>query len=166
MWHSWCQFQTWSREVPPFLQFPAPYWISNRAHTIARLPVTRFWWHREVLVGFSSVLLVCRAFGGMKASSSVEETSSAPWKRRGKYCAAFDCDNSAYDVKGTRTSYHFFEFPRTLSEGIGRCLLIKRRHGQDDFVVSTATVLYHEHFRAEEISKKLSCWWNLRTGLW
>ena len=25
-----------------FLQFLAPYWISNRANTIARLPVTRF----------------------------------------------------------------------------------------------------------------------------
>jgi len=113
--------------------------------------------------------VVCRVFGGMKASSSVEETSSetssAPRKRRGKYCAAFDRNNSAYDVKGTRTSYHFFELPKDAQQGIGRCSLIKRRHGQDDFVVSTATVLCHEHFRAEEISKKPSGRWNLRTGL-
>ena len=26
----------------PFLQFQSPYWISRRANTIARLPVTRF----------------------------------------------------------------------------------------------------------------------------
>lgn len=75
----------------------------------------------------------------MNESLNVGETSSAPRKRRGKYCAAFDCNNSAYDVK--------------------------RRHGQDDFAVSTATVLCHEHFRAEDIFKKLSGRWNLKTGL-
>ena len=118
----------------------APNWISNRANTIARLPVTE--------------------------SLSVGETSSTPWKRRGKYCAAFDCNNSAYNVNGTRTSYHFFEFPKDAQRRNRWCSLIKRRHGQDDFVVSTATVLCHEHFRAEDISKKLSGCWNLKTGLW
>ena len=34
-------------------QFPAPYWISNRANTIARLPVTRF--ERCVLKRFHSL---------------------------------------------------------------------------------------------------------------
>ena len=103
----------------------------------------------------------------MNESLNVGETSSAPRKRRGKYCAAFDCNNSAYDVNGTRTNYHFFEFPkdaqrRNRSSG-GQS--VKRRHGQDDFVVSTATVLCREHFQAEDISKKLSGHWNLKTGL-
>ena len=79
----------------------------------------------------------------MNESLNVGKTSSAPRKRRGKYCAAFDCNNSAYDVNGTRTSYHFL-----------------------DFVVSTATVFCHEHFRAKDISKKLSGRRNLKTGLW
>ena len=79
----------------------------------------------------------------MNESLNLGETYSTPRKRRGKYCAAFDCNNSAYDVNGTRTSYHFL-----------------------DFVVSTATVFCHEHFRAKDISKKLSGRRNLKTGLW
>ena len=119
----------------------------------------------EVLVGFSSVSSVCRVISEMNESFRVGETSSAPRKRRGKYCAAFDCNNSAYDVNGTRTSYHFFEFPKDANRRNRWCSLIKRRHGQDDFVVSTSTVLCHEHFRAEDISKKLSGRWNLKKGL-
>ena len=102
----------------------------------------------------------------MSESLSVGETSSVPRKRRGKYCAAFDCNNSAYDVNGTRTSFHFFKFPKDAQRRNQWCSLIKRRHGQDGFVVSTATVLCHEHFRAEDISKKLSGRWNLKSGLW
>ena len=81
---------------------------------IARLAVTRFRIQASYrsLVVFSSVSLVCRVFGEMNVSLSVGETSYAPRKKRGKYCAAFDCNNSAYDVNGTRTSYHFFEFPK------------------------------------------------------
>ena len=41
----------------------------------------------------------------MNVSLSVGETSYAPRKKGRKYCAAFDCNNSAYDVNGTRTSY-------------------------------------------------------------
>ena len=144
----------------------SPYWISNRANTIVRLLVTRFGRREErSLVVFSSDSLVSRVFGLMNESLSVGETSSAPRKRRGKYCAAFDCNNSAYNVNGTRTSYHFFEFPKDAQRRNRWCSLIKRRHGQDGFVVSTATVLCHEHFRAEDISKKLSGRWNLKTGL-
>lgn len=113
----------------------------------------------------SSVSLVCRVFSEMNESLNVGETSSAPRKRRGKYCAAFDCNNSAYDVNGTHTSYHFFEFPKDAQRRNRWCSLIKRRHGQDNFVVSTATVLFHENFQAEDISKKLSGCWNLKTGL-
>ena len=103
---------------------------------------------------FSSVSLVCRVFGEINVSLSVGETSYAPRKKGGKYCAAFDCNNSAYDVNGTRTSYHFFKFPKAAQRrNRCRCSLIKWRHGQDDFVVSTATVHCHEHFRAEDISK-------------
>ena len=92
----------------------------------------------------------------MNESLSVGETSSAPRKRREKYCAVFDCNNSAYDVNGTHTSYHFFEFPKDAQRRNRWCSFIKRQHGQDDFVVSTATVLCHEHFQAEDILKKLS----------
>ena len=53
------------------------------------------------LVVFSSISLVCRVFGEMNESLSVGETSSAPQKKRGKYCAAFDYNNSAYDINGT-----------------------------------------------------------------
>ena len=45
------------------------------------------------------------------------------------------------------------------------CSLIKRRHGQDGFVISTSTVLCHEHFRTEDISKKLTGRWILKKGL-
>ena len=72
---------------------------------------------------FSSVSLVCRVL-------SVGETSYAPRKKGGKYCAAFDCNNSAYDVNGTRTSYHFFEFPKDAQQRNRWCSLIKRRHGR------------------------------------
>lgn len=48
----------------------------------------------------------------MDESISAAETSIASRKRRGKYCAAFGCNNSAYDADGIRTSYHFFEFPK------------------------------------------------------
>lgn len=85
----------------------------------------------------------------MNESLNVGETSSTPRKRRGKYCVAFDCNNSAYDVNGTRTSYHLFEFPKDAQQRNRWCSLIKRRHGQGDFVVSTTTVLFHEHFQAE-----------------
>lgn len=102
----------------------------------------------------------------MNESLSIGEISSAPQKRRAKYCAAFDCNNSAYDVNGTHTSYHFFEFPKDPQRRNRWCSLIKRRHRQDDFVVSTTSVLCHEHFRAEDISEKLSGCWNLKPGLW
>ena len=46
----------------------------------------------------------------MDKSLSTEEISPAPVKRRGKYCAAFGCNNSAYDANGIRMSYHFFAF--------------------------------------------------------
>lgn len=74
--------------------------------------------------------------------------------------------NSAYDANGCRTSHHFFEFPKDAQRRNRWCTLIKRRHGQGGFVVSSSTVLCHEHFRAEDISKKLSGRWDLRKGLW
>ena len=143
-------------------------WIGNRANMTARLAGTGFGRRLQVLVEFSSVPLVCRVLSEMNESLSVEETSSAPRKRRGKYRAVFDCNNSVYDVNGTRTSYHFFKFPKDAQQRNRWCSLIKRRHGQDDFVVSaTFTVLQcHDHFWAEDISKKLSGCWNLKKGFW
>ena len=57
-----------------------------------------------------SVLSRSRDLKPMDESISAAETSIASRKRRGKYCAAFGCNNSAYDADGIRTSYHFFEF--------------------------------------------------------
>ena len=101
----------------------------------------------------------------MEESASSGKTSTAPGKRRGKYCAAYGCDNSAYDANGIRTSYHFFEFIKDTHRRNRWCTLIKRRHGLDGFVVSTSTVLCHEHFRAEDMSKKRSGRWDLKKGL-
>ena len=101
----------------------------------------------------------------MDKSVSAAETSTTSRKRRGKYCAAFGCNNSAYDANGIRTSYHFFQFPKDAHRRNRWCTLIKRRHGRDGFVVSTSTVLCHEHFRAEDITKRLSGRWHLRKGL-
>ena len=98
----------------------------------------------------------------MNESLSVGETSSAPLKRRGKCCAAFDCNNSAYNVNGTSSSYHFFESSKDTQQRNRWCSLIKRR--RDDFVVSPATVLCHEHSWAEDVSKELFGRWNLKTG--
>ena len=95
----------------------------------------------------------------MDESISAAKTSTMSRKRRGKYCAAFGCDNSAYDANGVRTSYHFFEFPRDAHRRNRWCTLIKRQHGHDGFVVSTSTVLCHEHFRDEDITKKT--FWSL-----
>ena len=82
----------------------------------------------------------------MDQSLSTEEISPASVKRRGKYCAAFDCNNSAYDVKGVHMSYHFFEFPKDAQRRNRWCTLIKWQQGKDGFVVSSSTVLCHEHF--------------------
>lgn len=67
---------------------------------------------------FSSFSLVCGIFGEMNESLSIGETSSAPRKRRRKYCAAFECNNSAYDVNGIHTIIISSSSPRTLSEEI------------------------------------------------
>ena len=87
----------------------------------------------------------------MDESISAAESSIASRKRRGKHCAAFGCNNSAYDVDGIRTSYHFFEFPKDAHRRNRLCTLIKRRRGHDGFVVSTSTVPCHEHFLVEDM---------------
>lgn len=102
----------------------------------------------------------------MDESISIGETSTAPGKRRGKYCAAYGCNSRAYNVNGIHISYHFFEFPKDVHQTNRWCTVIKRRHGHDGFLVSTSTVLCHEHFWTEDISKKLSGRWDLRKGLW
>ena len=63
----------------------------------------------------------------MDESISAAETSIASRKRRGKYCAAFGCNNSAYDADGMRTSYHFFEFPKGADRRNRLCTLIGLR---------------------------------------
>jgi len=76
----------------------------------------------------------------MDETISAAETSIASRKRRGEYYATFGCNNSAYDVEGIRTSYHFFEFPKDAHGRNRLCTLIKRRREHDGFVVSTSTV--------------------------
>ena len=82
----------------------------------------------------------------MDESISAAETSIASRKRRGKYCAAFGCNNSAYDADGIRTSYNFFEFAKDARRRNRLCTLIKRRREHDGFVVYTSNVPCHEHF--------------------
>ena len=100
----------------------------------------------------------------MDESISAAETSIASRKRRGKYCAAFGCNNSAYDANGIRTSYHFFESPKDAHRRNRLCTLIKRRRGHDGFCRSTSAVPCHEHFSVEDITKKLSGRLHLRNG--
>ena len=100
----------------------------------------------------------------MDESISAAETSIASRKRRGKCCAAFGCNNSAYDADGIRTSYHFFEFPKDAHRRNRLCTLSKRRREHDGFVVSTTTVPCHEHFEVEDITKNISGRWHLRNG--
>ena len=102
----------------------------------------------------------------MNKSASAKDSSRSSKKGRGKYCAVFGCNNSAYDVHVVRTKYHFFEFPKDTKGRNRWCNRIKRRHGKDDFFVTSSTVVCSEHFRDEDILKKLSGRWDLKKGLW
>ena len=85
-------------------------------------------------------------------------------KSREKYCAAFDCKNSCYDSHGHRTRYHFFRFPKKIKQRNRWCNLIKRQHGKDGFSVNSSTVVCSEHFKKEEIIRKLGGRWDLKKG--
>lgn len=100
----------------------------------------------------------------MDESAGAKNNSRKSKKRRGKYCAVFDCNNSAYDVEGIRTRHHFFEFPKGIQQRNRWCNLIKRQHGKDNFFVTGSTVVCSEHFRDEDILKKRGGRWDLRTG--
>ena len=76
-------------------------------------------------------------------------------KSTGKYCAAVDCKNSCYDSHGHRTRYHFFRFPKKIKQRNRWCNLIKRQHGKDGFSVNSSTVVCSEHFKKEDIIRKL-----------
>ena len=47
----------------------------------------------------------------MNESSNTGATPLSFSKKRGKHCAAIDCNNSYYDEKGLFTGHHFFMFP-------------------------------------------------------
>ena len=100
----------------------------------------------------------------MDENSAAKDTPSTKTKRRGKYCAAFNCNNSYYDVDGQRTSYRFFKFPSNVHQRNRWCNLIKRQHGKDDFFVTSCTYVCSEHFSQEDILKKLSGRWELKKG--
>ncbi|XP_031553339.1 uncharacterized protein LOC116290449, partial [Actinia tenebrosa] len=100
----------------------------------------------------------------MDESLYPEEASSDSLKRRGKHCAAFGCTNSFYGADGRPTGYHFFRFPMDIQRRNRWCNLIKRMHGKDGFFVTNSTYICSEHFREEQIDKKLSGRWDLKKG--
>ena len=51
----------------------------------------------------------------MNKNSATRDSPNTIPKRRGKYCAAFDCNNSYYGVDGHRTSYRFRSTQRNRS---------------------------------------------------
>ena len=87
-------------------------------------------------------------------------------RKEEKHCAVFGCNNSYYDDKGLFAGYHFFSFPTDPKRRNRWCNLIKRQHGKDGFTVTGATVVCHEHFRQDDIAKKLSGRWDLKKGFW
>ena len=100
----------------------------------------------------------------MDKNSATRGSPTTIPKRRGKYCAAFGCNNSYYGVDGHRTSYRFFTFPKNVQQRNRWCNLIKRQHGKDGFLVKSSTVVCSEHFNQEDIVKKLSGRWELKKG--
>ena len=97
----------------------------------------------------------------------MDENSDSPNtipKRRGKYCVAFDCNNSYYGEDGHHTSYRFFTFPKNVQQRNRWCNLINRQHGKDRFLVKSSPVVCLEHFTPEDIVKKLSGRWELKKG--
>ena len=101
----------------------------------------------------------------MNESLSDRDTPPSSSKKRGKHCAAFDFYNSFYDGNGLFTGHHFFRFPTEIQRRKRWCNLIKRQHGKDGFFVTNATVVCSEHFKSEDIVKKLSGRWDLKKGL-
>ena len=100
----------------------------------------------------------------MDKNSATRDSSNTIPKRREKYCAAFDCNNSYYGVDGHRTSYRFFTFPKNVQQRNRWCNLIKRQHGKDGFLVKSSTVVCSEHFTPKDIVKKLSGRGELQKG--
>ncbi|CAH3148951.1 unnamed protein product [Pocillopora meandrina] len=78
----------------------------------------------------------------MNSNNTHQDTPPSISKKRGKQCAVYGCHNSYYNDKGLFAGYH--------------CNLIKRQHGKDDFNVTAATVVCSEHFRQEDIIRKLT----------
>ena len=100
----------------------------------------------------------------MDGNSSKKDPPNTVSKSRGKYCAASDCNNSYYDLNGHRTSYHFFHFPKKSLQRNRWCNLIKRWDGKDGFSVTSSTVVCSEHFKKEDIIRKLGGRWDLKKG--
>ena len=77
-------------------------------------------------------------------------------KKRGKHCAVFGCNNNYYNDEGLFDGYHFFKFPTSPKRRNRWCNLIKRQQGRDGFTVTSSTVVCNEHFKQEDIVRKLS----------
>lgn len=106
-----------------------------------------------------------RVFSTMNDTYTSQDTPPSSSKRKGKHCAAFGCANSYYDANGHPAGLHFFSFPKDVQRRNRWCNLIKRQHGKDGFFVSNSTVLCSEHFKKEDIQKKLTGRWDLVKGL-
>lgn len=63
-------------------------------------------------------------------------------ERRGKYCAAFDCNYSHYGLDSHCTSYPFFTFPKNVQQRNRWWDLIKRQHGKNGFLRKLDCCLY------------------------
>ena len=106
-----------------------------------------------------------RYFSIMNSSNTHQDTPPSTSKKRGKQCAVYGCHNYYYNDKGLSAGYHFFSFPTDPKTRNHRCNLIKRQHGKDDFNVTAATIVCSEHFRQEDIIRKLSGRWDLKKGM-
>ena len=147
-----------------FLQFPAQSWNSNRANIISRLTLSRISYLVCLTENLHPSLLFLRFcpafflpyFLIMNSNNTHQDTPPSILKKRGKQCAVYGCHNSYYNDKGLFAGYHFFSFPTDPKTRNRWCNLIKRQHGKDDFNVTAATVVCSEHFRQEDIIRKLT----------
>ena len=101
----------------------------------------------------------------MNSNNTHQDTPPSTSKKRGKQCAVYGCHNCYYNDKRLSAGYHFFSFPTDPKTRNRWCNLIKRQHGKDDFNVTAATVICSEHFRQEDIIRKLSGRWDLKKGM-
>ena len=112
------------------------------------------------LSSFFVILLI------MNKSNTHQDTPPYTSKKTGKQCAVHGCQNCYFKDKGLSAGYYsvynFFSFPTETKTRNCWCNLIKRQHGKDDFNVTAANAACSEHFRQEDIVRKLPGSWDLK----